>query len=76
MSNFIKLTLLSGTPIRVNMDTIESYGVIKSTTYVCKSAYEGKTYLCPMGCDVDEDAYVVKESPEEIDDLLEAKKND
>lgn len=66
---FIKLTLMNDEPVRINFDHIESYGIITKTTNQAHQKYIGYTYLLPVGMK-EEDCYVVKEAPQEIDVLL------
>ena len=58
---FLKLENSSGRMIRINFNHIESYGKTLSGDY---------TYIAPCGCESDDDIYLVKQSPEEIDEML------
>lgn len=68
---FIKLTSIYGEPININMDLIESYGR-ESSFYKKSELKDGDmyTYLFPASSKCRADAYVVKETPTQIYDLL------
>lgn len=68
---FIKLTLASGNKIRINTRNIESYGTITEDTHKFCEGYEGMTYIVPAGMLDETTLYIVKESANEIDEMLE-----
>lgn len=72
--NFIKLTLSTGSKARINFDLVESYGTIDDSSYGYTShmynKFNGLTYVVFNGMRDDEMPYIVKETVEQIDELV------
>ena len=64
------LHLISNEEIRINADKIESYGTITDNTFG-NGTYNGETYIL-TGLP-DEEAYIVQETPEQIDIMIRDK---
>lgn len=76
--NFITLTDFNNEKVRINFNHIESYGVITTKNYNFNDQHmnwDGFTFLCPAGISDADGIYVVKETPDQIDRMLNPRKD-